>query len=66
MAKFTELQKTFAQILVDLGLKNEEVATVMTLLQEESQMEKMVDFIEANPQAKANQVIEQAAKISQT
>ena len=63
MAKFTELQKTFAQILVDLGLKNEEVATVMTLLPEESQMEKMVDFIEANPQAKANQVIEQAAKI---
>lgn len=66
MAKFTELQKTFAQILVDLGLKNEEVATVMILLPEESQMEKMVDFIEANPQAKANQVIEQAAKISQT
>lgn len=66
MAKFTELQKTFAQILVDLGLKNEEVAAVMTLLPEESQMEKMVDFIEANPQAKANQVIEQAAKISQT
>lgn len=65
MAKFTELQKTFAQILVDLELKNEEVATIMTLLQKENQMEELVNFIEKNPKAKVSELIEQAVKISQ-
>lgn len=64
MAKFTALQNIFAQILVDLELKSEEIATIMTHLQDDNQMEKLVDFIEKNPQANVSELIEQAVKIS--
>ena len=60
MSEFSEQQEIFAQILVDLDLQTEDIATIMTIVQEPSQMEKMVDFIEEHQQASFQQLLKKA------
>ena len=60
MAEFSELQEIFAQILADLNLQTEEMATIMAIAQKPIQMEKMVEFIDANQTATFQQLIKKA------
>ena len=60
MAEFSEQQEIFAQILADLDLQTEEIAAIMAIAQKPIQMEKMVEFIDANQTATFQQLIKKA------
>lgn len=64
MAEFTELRKIFAQILLDLKLKEEETAVILTMLQTEEQMERMVNYIEEHNEATESELLEKATRIA--
>ena len=63
MAEFTRLHELFAQILLDIGLSEEQCVALMTILQTPEQMDQMVDYIEKHEMATMSEVLEEAVRI---
>ena len=58
------LEQIFEKILLDLGLRDDEVKIVTTMIPEPSQMAMLVDYIEANGYSVDHEaLIEEATQI---
>lgn len=65
--RLTKVEEAFVTILLDIGLEQEEIAVLLTMLDTVERMTKMVDYIEEiieeNETPKFNQLLEKAAQI---
>ena len=58
MDKFEELKQIFKGILVDLNLTEKEVESITTLVRTPTEMTKIVDAIEKQPDIKYSELFE--------
>ena len=65
--RLTKVEEAFVTILLDIGIEQEEIAVLLTMLDTVERMTKMVDYIEEiieeNETPKFNQLLEKAAQI---
>lgn len=63
-AKNKELVKAFAMIMRDIGIYQETAEMITSMLKNKSQMDKMVTFLEENPEATEIEILNKAQEIA--